>query len=163
MNTRCKIRGMITVLTLVIIALSCAHANSVTMYVLCSPAGEVNIRDRPSSKGEYEGYLTLGDTVTVENTKTDNIGREWCFCAGLGVEAGEGWVCAGYLVSDPINAIEYNGIIDASGRVAAYNYIGGERHWLKVGTSITVYATGGEWAFTDYGYVRSEYITQIDK
>lgn len=163
MNMRSKFRAMVAVLILAIIAPSFAHADTVTMYVLCSPSGEINIRDCASGKGKREGYLVLGDAVTVEDTAMDNIKREWCFCVDLGNESGKGWVCAGYLVADPIDATEYNGIIDASGRVAAYNYIGGKRQWLKVGTLVTVYATGGEWAFTDCGYVRSEYITRIEE
>ena len=129
-----------------------------TMYILCNPGSEVNVRDRPSTKGSTEGRMILGETVETDETKTDNTGRVWYHCTNLGFEANEGWICAAYVVIDPVDLTEYEATIDANGRVAAYRSISGERDWIKNGEAVHVYATAGEWAVTDKGYIRVKYL-----
>ena len=74
------------------------------------------------------------------------------------VEAGEGWISLWYIVWEkPVRVFETRHI-DSKGRVNARRTVNGKRRcWLKDGDEITVYWMA-EWAVTNKGFVKAEYI-----
>ncbi|MCE5342636.1 MAG: SH3 domain-containing protein [Eubacteriales bacterium] len=151
------ISRMLILLLFCIVTSACA--DETTLYVLCEPGSEVNVRTTASTKSTTEGWLTLGDAVSVDEEKEDSTGRDWFHCIDLSTEAGNGWVCAYYLVKTTVTIETYEGTVRADGRVAARRWPNGERkNWLKEGVELTVYAQTDEWAITNRGYVKVQFI-----
>jgi len=132
------------------------HAFADTMYVLCGPTTEINVRISPRKNSEVLGYRTCGDSV-----ETDGIERNgYLHIINLNLELAEGWIYKGLLVNDPVFISEGLCQINSSGRVASRVYINGKRRkWLKDGTEVMVYAIGREWSYTNKGYIRTDYLT----
>lgn len=154
-------RWIVILMAVLLLMLPAAMAEEATWSVLCQPDSYVSIRGRASTSGSVEGRLYLGDAVTVDKLATDDQGRSWAHCIGLSVEAGSGWVCAGYLAQGEATVYEQGaaGVIKANGRVAARKSIDGERReWLRDGDTATVWGVCGNWAVTDKGYVKAEYL-----
>lgn len=144
----------ITILFAVISAVSGALCEDGWGFILCNPKTPVNVRTGPKSSSTASGWLDFGDRVETDGKRRNG------YLHVLGVtEAGEGWVHAGYVVEDPpreVNALAY---IAATGRVRAYNRIGGRRvAWLSVGAEVRVLAVSDEWAVTTRGYVMTKYL-----
>lgn len=124
-------------------------------WVLCQPDSYINIRARANSRSEKAGYLLSGDRIWIDGKTADGFAH----CDRMTNEAGEGWVYAGYIVFEEPKEINRRCRIQANGRVAARRTIDGERRtWLINGSEITVYQTAGEWAVTDEGFIKTEYI-----
>lgn len=124
-------------------------------WVLCQPDSWVNIRSRPSSKGEKTGYLESGDRIWIDGKTKDG----YAHIDRASTEAGEGWVHAGYIVFEEPELIGKRCWIRANGRVAARRTIDGDRRcWLVDGSEVSVIQVAGDWALTDEGFVKTEYI-----
>ena len=128
-------------------------------YVICMPGDYLNIRPFPSTKHEATGWLEAGDMVYMDGRKKNGF----VHCIGLSTEAGEGWVYAGYLVSEKPELVNSKAVIVSKGRLAARKYVNGKRtRWLKPMAKVTVYYRTDEWSLTNCGYVRSEYLELED-
>lgn len=140
-----------------------AAKDPVTMTVLCLPDSFVTVRSSAGLRGGSIGRLYLGDSVQVDSVKRDSSGRNWWHCTGLACESEAGYVCMDYLTDGDCTLYGQHGTpaaVTANGRVAARKSVGGERKsWLKPGASVTVYAVCGDWAVTNRGYVRREYLS----
>lgn len=149
---------VITVILIILIVSACylAGAEEKTMFVLCDPKPEnrVCVRRFPKKGAEETGYLTCGDNILTDG-KTRNG-----FVHILGItEDGEGWVHKGYLVEDKPVIEDCMASIAASGRVKARRYIGGQKvGWVNVLTDVKVFARSEEWAVTNRGYIRTEFL-----
>lgn len=141
-----------------------AHGEEIageTWWVLCSPEGEVNIRSRPTTDSDTEGWMTCGETVEVADTKA-----RWAQCVNLQREASIGWVHRGYLVAGAVEVHDkpLSMVVVGRGRVAARRSVeGSRRKWLNPRDRVVVYAAGGGWAVTDQGFVKSEYLEEYDE
>ena len=125
------------------------------MYVICTPNDIVNVRCTPNTKQEPVGWLEAGDAVYPDGKKRNGF----LHCVGLNVEAGEGWVHAGYLVEDKPELLNRHAVIVSKGRLAARKYVNGKRtRWLKPMASLTVFYWSDEWCLTNCGYVQSRYL-----
>ena len=124
-------------------------------WVLCQPDSWVNIRSRASSKSESTGTLFSGDRIWIDGKTKDGFAHvDKCT-----TEAGEGWVHAGYIVFDEPELICERCKISSNGRVAARRTIDGQiRRWMQDGDAVGVIQVAGEWALTDMGFIKTEYI-----
>ena len=132
-----------------------ADADTMTMYVFCSPDGIVNIRERASIHAEISGRLFFGDAVQVSRRKKDNHGRIWCRVEDV-TEWGYGWVSAAYLSDDMPVVTDQDAVIVSNGRVQVRTEPDGERKaWIQPGDQVHVLVSTGAWSLTDRGYIMS--------
>ena len=127
-----------------------------TVYVMMKTGDYVNVRTGPGKRYQKLGYLETGDDIQTDG-KTRN---GWLHIVNLNMEAEEGWIYAGYTVDEKPEQLTGESFrIDAPGRVACRKWVNGPRRaWAKKGSTVTVYAIGGEWALTNRGYIRAEYL-----
>ena len=127
-------------------------------WVLCKPdAGSVvNIRRKPG--GEVFGGATCGaDMLTDEKIRSGYL-----HVYDLAAEESEGWISARYIVFDEPEEVQQLMTIRAEGRVACRKWIGGKvTGWAYDGDSVFVYVISYEWAVTDRGYIRSEFLAGV--
>ena len=129
-----------------------------TMYVLCSPTGQVNIRERPTTHSAISGHLYAGDQVETIESRKDGHGTAWHKIDGV-TEYGWGWVSGEYLVSSPAILVDADYIIRSNGRVAIRSTPGGSRKaWARDGDIVHVIQIAGGWAQTENGYISEAYL-----
>lgn len=126
------------------------------VWVLCEPTGTVNIRSSPG------GPVFAGATCGAEMW-TDNKQRSgFLHVTELAAEEDEGWISCRYIVYDEPEAVNGPMAVAGEGRVAARKWIGGKIiRWLQPGDSVYVFWMSSEWAVTDCGYIRSEFLEVI--
>lgn len=105
---------------LLFILLMFAECKAATKYVLVQ--SELNVRSRPSLRGEIRGRLYIGDQVEVTKTYHD-----WAFLEGIPSEEGFGWVSSNYLVDNPVIEMNCPAVVIANGRVALRKSVNGDR------------------------------------
>ena len=126
-----------------------------TAYAICVMDDVVNIRATPKTKGEWIGYLNPGDEVHPDGKKQNG----YVHCVDMNTESGEGWVFAGYLVSDCPKLVDRDAVIMSNGRLAARKYVDGKRtKWLKPNAMLHVYYMSEEWCSTNCGYVQTKFL-----
>ena len=126
-----------------------------TRYVICMPGDYVNIRPFPSTKHDSCGYLEPGDEVVTDGRKKNGF----VHCVDMNTEASEGWVFAGYLITDKPERVSGTATIVSYGRLAARKYVNGKRtRWLKSGATVKVYYWSDSWVLTDCGYLMTKYL-----
>ena len=125
------------------------------MFVICMPGDFVNVRSRPNKGGEVLGRMECGDTIWWDGTKRNG----YLHLVYLGLETDEGWISCGYVVGDKPEYLNRNATIVSKGRLAARKNVGGRRtRWLKPLATVKIYYWSDEWALTNCGYVKSEYL-----
>lgn len=137
---------------------SFAKADPITeqVWVICEPAGTVNIRRKPG--GEVFGGATCGNELWTDNRQKNG----YLHVIDLAAEEDEGWISTRYIVYDEPAAINGPMVITGNGRVAVRKWIGGKIiRWLQPGDGVHVYWMSEEWAVTDRGYIRSEFLEVI--
>lgn len=128
-------------------------------WVLCQPDSYVNIRERASSRSAYAGMLMSGDQIWVDGRTKDG----YAHCENMSNELGEGWVHAGYIVFEEPEEVNRQCRISSNGRVSCRRTIGGDRRcWVVDGSEVFVYQVAGEWAVTDKGFVKTEFIGGLE-
>ena len=128
-------------------------------WVLCQPDSYVNIRERASSRSAYAGMLMSGDQIWVDGRTKDG----YAHCENMSNELGEGWVHAGYIVFEEPEEVNKECRISSNGRVSCRRTIGGDRRcWVVDGSEVFVYQVAGEWAVTDKGFVKTEFIGGLE-
>lgn len=128
-------------------------------WVLCQPDSFVNCRRRPSGRSESIGRFECGEMVVSDGERR----RGFLHVVNLSFELTDGWIHEGYVTECESRAIYKEGTINSKYRVAARRTIGGEiRKWMRNGSKIRVYWASREWAVTNQGFVKSEYIGGID-
>ena len=130
-----------------------------TYWVMCNPDSFVFIREYPKKSSVEGGYLEYGDSVEVDGRKRNGY---W-HIEGLTTELGEGWVKGMYLVDEePESPGEKTYVVVSKGRLAVRNGVNGKRtRWLKPGEEVVVYGMTSEWAVTNVGYVKVEYLEEV--
>lgn len=150
-------RAIAALIVLIITLLSTAFAEEdMVRYILCNPSitNHVAVRRSPKRKSEEIGRLDCGDMIYTDGKTKNN----YLHIYGI-TEYGEGWVHLGYIVNDAPIIERCNGYIAGNGRVKARRYIGGRRnYWLKLGDDVKIYARSEEWAVTNKGFVKMEYL-----
>ena len=124
-------------------------------YVLCTPEAEVNIRAKPKLKSEIVACYFFASEVKTDGKEENG----WIHVTDINGEVSEGWIYKGLLVEDvpvasPGRAQVYGG------RVACRKYANGKIiRYLEDGSSVQIYAISDEWCVTEYGYIRTEFLT----
>ena len=135
-----------------------ANADTITeeVWVLCKPEGTVNLREKP--KGQIFGGVQACSVLW-----TDNVTKgSWLHVVELPAECDSGWISSRYIVYDRPEEIKREMRIQAEGRVACREWIGGKViRWVQDGELVTVYWISDEWAVTEFGYIRSVYLGQV--
>jgi len=140
-----------------IVYLSVAAADS-DGWIMCD--SYVNIRETPKKNGNKLGRLDAGDRIRTD----DKVRNGFLHIIDAGTETGDGWVYAGYVVYDEPEWIDAQMVITGNGRVNARRWVDGpKKARLKPGTVVTVKWLGYDWALTNRGYIRSEYIGVVNK
>lgn len=128
----------------------------VDAWIICQPGDWVHARDRASTKSESLGMLVTGDRVKIDGHNRNGF----MHVIDLRLEETEGWIYAGYLVTEePVDMGGELHWIRANGRVACRKYLDGPRRcWVIDGSTVKVYYMGGGWAVTNKGFIQSEFI-----
>lgn len=151
------------IMLIVAISVVCVKAMEPALteaWILCQPDSYVNIRARASSKSQAEGYLLSGDRIWLDGETDDG----YAHIDMASTERGEGWVHAGYIVFNKPQDINRQCVIRTNGRVACRRTIDGHRRcWVIDGSTVYVYKIAGEWAVTDKGFIKSEYISGAEE
>ena len=136
--------------------ISWAEEGTTTMWILCQPGDYVHARSGASTRRESLGRLVTGDHVEVDGRVKDGFAH----VARLALEEDEGWIYAGYLIEEePKDARGMVFTICANGRVACRKYIDGPRRcWVVDGSQVKVYGYTSQWAVTNKGFVRTEFV-----
>ena len=122
-------------------------------WVLCMPDSVVNIRRKPG--GEIFGGATCGSDMLTD----EKIRNGYLHVYDLAAEESEGWISTRYIVYDEPVAFHQKMTVRADGRVACRKWIGGKvSGWVNDGDNVFVYSISYEWAVTDRGYIRSEFL-----
>lgn len=128
-------------------------------WIMCKPGGEVNIRPRATTHGQPIGRFAFGDGFVASRAYKD-----WVYSGSLGIEEGEGWVSADYVVYDRPEEIPGGRVytVRASGRVAIWKGLSCSSRacWVRPGDRVTVWALSEGWALTDRGYIRRSYLAE---
>ena len=151
---------LVIALTFILIAIFTSSAQSedetFTVWVLCQPDDYINVREKPSRKG-----IVCGRYDPCEEVITDGkIRNGYLHLVGMGLEATDTWIHKGYISYDEPKVLGgQSALVTCNGRLAARKYIGGKvRKWLKNGDRVRVYYITDEWAVTNRGFVKSQYI-----
>ena len=127
------------------------------VWALLKPGDYVNVRISPNKKSEKIGYLDAGDGCMTDG-KTKNG-----FLHVYGVGETDGWVYKWYMVTEKPEVVNEYYVVTAIKRVICRKGVGGPRikgrlGWMKNGTRVKVFCIAGEWALTNRGYVKSEWL-----
>lgn len=151
---------IVAILGVLNIARAVTERDTVTAWVICQPGDYVNARARPTTKSESIGRLETGDAVELDGETKDGFAHS----DPIHMENGDGWIHAGYLVFDEPEwkaGALYR--VDANGRVACRKYIDGPRRcWVVDGSHVQVFWLTAEWAVTNKGFIRTEYLVQME-
>ena len=130
-----------------------ADAIQEEVWVLCTPDGCVNLREKP--KGNIFGGVMSGAKIWTDGKEKQGF----LHVMELPAEKSEGWISKRYIVYDRPEEIIEARRIRADGRVACRQWIGGKVvKWMHDGDVCTVYYSSEEWSCTEYGYIKTEYI-----
>ena len=142
------------ILAIILVLFPFVKASSEQAWILCRPDSYVICRNRADRKSDLLGYFYCGDDVETTG-KTKN---GYMKLTGLPLESTTGWVHTGYLVYDPPKAINKNARVTAN-KVQARRMVNGKRRqWLNEGAKVFVYSMSCEWAVTNVGYVKTEFL-----
>lgn len=128
-----------------------------TCWALCKPKGRVNLRIDPKKESKSVGWLECGDSFLTDGETRNG----WLHV----LDAGECdcWIYTGYVaVEEPVR-VEEPYVCVAKKWVACRRWVNGpqikgKRGWLHNGSNVNVFYIAGEWAVTDRGYIRSEWL-----
>jgi len=149
------VKRFIAVLLILAAVISGACAED-ERFILCNPTegNYVCIRRSPMKHAKESGRLECGDRIRTDG----KVRNGYLHILGM-TEDGEGWVHSGYVVNDEPVIRKCMASVAASGRVMARRNIRGKRTaWLAVCSEVRVYARSEEWAVTNRGFVRTEYL-----
>ena len=155
MFRKIRIAAVIIILAAVA-AFAAAQAEEMDCWVMCQPGDYVNARRAPSTRSESIARLECGDPIEVNGESR----KGFLYCPDMPNEYGEGWVYSGYVATEqPQNACGAKYTIRSNGRVACRKCIEGDRRcWVVDGSEVRVWGYTSEWAVTNKGFVKTEYI-----
>lgn len=131
-----------------------AHAETVTAtgYIMCK--SYVMIRMWPSRKAQEIGQLDPAEQIEIDGRTKDGYAHIVAPC--------DGWVWAGYITFSEPKKIDAPGVVTAKKRVAARRWCDGpnvdSKPWLISGSEVRIYWMCDDWALTNRGYVKSEWL-----
>lgn len=138
-------------------AISAGCANEVEYYVICNPKSYVCVRNEPKKGSDEAGRFDCGDYVI-----SDGIEKNGYMHIPGGFES-DGWIYKGNLVADRPVIEKQTMRINSNWKVICRRCVAGKKiRTLSNGDTVTVYAQSAEWAVTDKGYIRTEFL-EVDE
>lgn len=143
----------------VIIIAARAEDEEITLWAMCKPGDQVNLRMEPrkGNGSRIVGWLECGDSFRTDGKRKNGWIRV--------LDAGdcECWIYSGYVVTEPPVEVNESYVCVARKWVACRRWvdgpqISGRRGWLHNGSNVNVYCIAGEWAVTSRGYIRTEWL-----
>lgn len=137
-------------------AIQYASAEENGYYVICTPEAEINVRESPKLRSGIVACLFFAQRVETDGKEVNGF----VHVVNLNADVSDGWVYKGLLVEDqPIPSSGVAQVYNA-GRVACRKYANGiVLQWLKDGTNVEVYAISDDWCVTEYGFIKTEFLT----
>ena len=157
-----KIIGFIAIVAVILVAgiaigVSLCHGEDAlaTCWVMCKPGSRVSVRWSPSKSAPESGYAECGDSFLTNGESVDG----WIRCYDIGEG---GWIYCGYVTTQKPEIVGERYVCCAVKQVACRKWMYGpqidEKPWMKNGQFCHVYVTDGEWAVTNRGYIKLEYL-----
>ena len=151
--------ALFAVLAVIAIAVgvSCGRSEDAlaTCWAMCKPGSKVTVRSEPKKDSAERGYLECGDSFQTDAEEEDG----WIRCYGIGEG---GWVFCGYVATEKPVEVGERYVCVANVRAACRKWIGGPQidgyEWIKNGQTCQVFVTDGEWAVTNRGYIKMEWL-----
>lgn len=146
------------VIAIVVLTSMYEYARAEDYYVLCKPAGEVNIREKPKLKSAVVATVFFADRLTSDGKKKNGF----IHITGLNAETDSGWIYGGLLVKDEPIASQGSAQVFKAEKVACRKYADRKSKVMKrlnAGENVRVYAISEEWCVTEYGYIMTEFLT----
>lgn len=134
-----------------------AHAETVyaKQWIICKDY--VLIRQWPSRRAPECGQLDPGDDIEIDGKTKDGFAHI--------VSPVDGWVWAGNIVSSQPEKVECKAYVTANKRLYCRRWVDGptvdSKPYLINGSKVHVYWMNDEWAVTNRGYVRSEWLEMM--
>ncbi|MBQ1792975.1 MAG: hypothetical protein II008_22595 [Oscillospiraceae bacterium] len=134
-----------------------AHADTVyaKQWIICK--NYVVIRNWPSRGAMEGGQLDPGDEIEIDGRTKDGFAHI--------VSPVDGWVWAGNIVSSQPEKVECKAYVTANKRLYCRRWVDGpmvdSKPYLINGSKVHVYWMNDEWAVTNRGYVRSEWLEMM--
>ena len=129
-----------------------------TVWVLCKPATGVNLRAKPKKSSREVGGVFCGDELTTDDIEKNG----YLHIVNLAAEELEAWISLRYIVYSPPIEIEMEMQIKAKGKVKARKWVDGPHlRYVRNGDIVYVYWMTNEWAVTNRGYIKSEFLNYI--
>ena len=148
------------VLILAVICPIWAGADEEGYFILCRPGSVVNVRSNPRKTASVIAWVEFGRFVHTDG-KTRN---GFVHVVDLAAEETEGWISAGYLVYDRPRDETYTAQIVSNGNVIVRSCVDGKRvRVMRNGQTVTVYARSNEWAVTNRGYIRCDWLEGVEE
>lgn len=149
---------IIAALILNVYCLTSGKAETIDAWVICNPESYVNVRSNPQKKSMVIGRFESGTYIQLDGKKKNGFYH----CINVSLEEDEGWISKGYIVFDePKRPCNTYHTVTGNGRVAARSTMGGKRNcWLKKGMQVRVYVISDEWAVTNKGFIKSEFLEE---
>lgn len=146
---------IVFLVTMAMMVIMADYASAEEYYVLCTPEAEVNIRERPKLKSPIVACYFFGDKVITDGKEENGF----VHVVDIRGEVSEGWIYKGLLVEDrPVASPGRAQVF--GGRVACRKYADGKiQKWLEDGSGVMIYAVSEVWCVTEYGYIKTEFLT----
>ena len=131
-------------------------AETTTFYALCRPGDYVHARKLPSRNSTSLGRFETGDEIQTDGKTKDGF----VHVVNAPFEEKECWVHCGYIVFDrPEKMFGRTATVVCNGNLLVRQCVDGKVvKKLKNGTELQIFYWSGEWAVTNRGYVRTEFI-----
>lgn len=162
-STKPKIRtafilcmAILAVVIIIVMAVGmCKGEEYATVWIMCKPGSQVNVRRTPSENGQIIGFLEAGDSFETDGSSVNGFIRAY----GVGESDGYIW-CGNVVTEEPEECFEQY-VCVAKTRVACRRWIDGPQTslpWLKNGSNVQVFYIADSWACTSRGYILSEWL-----
>ena len=149
------IAAVILVILIATAVTFCHGEQLATCWVMCKPGSRVSVRWSPSKSAPESGYAECGDSFHTDGESYDG----WIRCYDIGEG---GWIYSGYVSTQKPEKVGERYICVANKQVACRKWIAGpqidEKPWLKNGQFCQVFVTDGDWAVTNRGYIKMDYL-----
>lgn len=149
--------AVMIVIAVALIVSFCHGEQLATCWIMCKPGSRVEIRATPNKGGISEGWLECGDSFETDSETKNG----WIRCYGVG-DAGEGWIYLGYVTTNKPEAVGERYVCVANIQAACRRWMAGPQieraPWIRNGEYCQVLVTDGEWAVTNRGYIKCEWL-----
>lgn len=137
-----------------------AEDQEITLYALCKPGSQVNVRRKPDIESKWLGYLDAGDSFQSDG----EIRNGWIKCLDIGEDT-EAWVFLGFVSTEKPEKIGERYVCVSNAKVICRRWQGGpqvtvngKKQYLKNGQNVQVFCIADGWAVTNRGFVKAEYL-----